>query len=459
MTLSYLLVDIASVSLANILGFVIWGAVNPSLPPLGTTVGVVAGLAVAAFAGQGLYPGVGLAAVEHLRRTTKGVTAVYLVLTTSMFLGKQWGVASRGVFIVSWLLAVLVVPMLRSLVRAVVARCSWWGAPTMVLGAGATARLIIRNLSENRGLGLRPVCCLDDNPTRLGECAGVPVVGDLSQAASIAECHDVKYAILAIPGLPRAELVTRLVDLSNVFPRVIVIPDLLGIASLWTTPRDLGGVLGLEVSHNLLSPSNRLIKRLVDIVISSLLLVPMILVVAMAGLLIKIVDPGPALFCQLREGKNGKRIRVWKLRTMFVNAEEMLVEHLAKEPLSRQEWDEFRKLRRDPRILPRVGRLFRQISLDELPQIWNVLIGDMSLVGPRPFPSYHNAAFEPAFRSLRTRVTPGLTGFWQVTARSCGNLQVQAALDTFYIHNWSLWLDVYILARTLGAVVLARGAR
>ena len=151
-------------------------------------------------------------------------------------------------------------------------------------------------------------------------------------------------------------------------------------------------------------------------------------------------------------------MRILKLRTMHHNADEMLLAHLAWNLPAREEWDRFCKLKDDPRILPGVGHFLRKTSLDELPQLWNVLKGEMSLVGPRPFPAYHNARFDPEFLQVRTQIRPGLTGLWQVSARSDGDLDVQQSLDSYYIRNWSLWLDLYILARTVRAVVFPNGA-
>jgi lipopolysaccharide/colanic/teichoic acid biosynthesis glycosyltransferase len=227
---------------------------------------------------------------------------------------------------------------------------------------------------------------------------------------------------------------------------------------LWTEPRDLGGVLGLEIEQKLLDPWNRLVKRSLDILIASVGLLLSWPVLLVAALLIRRASPGNAFYRQLREGKEGREFGVLKLRTMFIDASRLLQQHLDENPAARLEWSRFCKLKHDPRVLPGIGTFLRQTSLDELPQLWNVLKGEMSLVGPRPFPAYHNQMFDPDVRSARTQVTPGLTGLWQVAARSDGDLKVQASLDEYYIRNWSLWLDLYVLIRTVRVVLTKEGS-
>jgi lipopolysaccharide/colanic/teichoic acid biosynthesis glycosyltransferase len=222
--------------------------------------------------------------------------------------------------------------------------------------------------------------------------------------------------------------------------------------------KDLGGLLGLEIKQNLLSPANCLLKRGLDLALALAAGVLALPILAAAVVWIKRVSPGPALYSQLRGGEGEKTIRVLKLRTMFPDAGALLENHLREDPEARCEWDRYFKLKRDPRLLPVIGPLLRSTSLDELPQLWNVLRGEMSLVGPRPFPHYHLERFDPEFRAMRARVLPGLTGLWQVSARSGGDLKVQQKLDTYYIRNWSPWLDIHILARTVRAVLLRQGA-
>jgi lipopolysaccharide/colanic/teichoic acid biosynthesis glycosyltransferase len=178
----------------------------------------------------------------------------------------------------------------------------------------------------------------------------------------------------------------------------------------------------------------------------------------LAGATIWLVDPGPVIYRQARVGLDGRTIRIFKLRTMYRDADERLQQLLATSPEARDEWQTHFKLRHDPRVLPHVGHFLRSTSCDELPQMVNILIGDMRLVGPRPFPHYHLSAMPPEFQRLRSTVVPGLTGLWQVTDRGNADIELQQKLDGFYIQNRSLWLDLHILMLTVGAVFGRRGA-
>jgi Undecaprenyl-phosphate galactose phosphotransferase WbaP len=450
--------DLVALTLALAAGYGCWFLVNPTIPPFHPSLLLVPACTVAEFVFSGHYPGFGLTAVAHIRRICRGITLVYLLLAASTFLTKDISPDSRGAVLLAWTFSLVAVPAARWLATALLESRSYWGVPVIIIGAGETGSAVIRNLRLNKILGYRPVACLDDDPRKHGVCEGVPVVGSLLDAASVARRLGAQYAILAIPGIEREQLVWHLRRWRQIFPRILIVPNLAGIASLWTEPRDLGGVLGLEIRHNLLNRWNQRAKRAVDIAASLLGLLLAAPLLAMCALWIRLVSPGSAFYTQPREGQDGHKFGVFKLRTMYADSEGMLGRHLAAHPAARAEWERYCKLKRDPRILPGVGHLLRTTSLDELPQLWNILKGEMSLVGPRPFPEYHNARFDPEFRWVRTRVKPGLTGLWQVAARSDGDLAVQESLDSYYIRNWSLWLDLYIVARTVRAVLAREGA-
>ena len=403
---------------------------------------------------RGMYPGYGMGAVGRLREQSYAILFFFAALAAWDYLVFR-GRWSRGMLLVVAAYALLAVPLMEALVREVLVRIRAWGEPVIILGAGRTGALVTRALRENPGLGLVPVALLDDDRAKQGKLVeGVPVVGPLEATARWAKC--VRVAIVAMPGAGRARLGQLVRDLQ--FPRVILVPDLFGLETLWVQAKDLGGVLGLEIRKNLLIARNRVLKYVLDYVLAVPLFFASLPLIAVFALWIKRVSPGPAFFAQEREGAGGKTIRVWKLRTMYPDAELRLERYLDENPNARAEWERYFKLKEDPRILPGVGRFLRKTSLDELPQLWNVLRGEMSLVGPRPFPRYHLEAFPSEFRELRRRVRPGMTGLWQVTVRSEGDLKVQEALDTYYIRNWSIWLDLYILARTLWVVLFGKGA-
>jgi len=402
----------------------------------------------------GIYPGYLLGPVERLRRRTLATFAVFGGLVAWDNIVAR-GVLSRGVLLLTFVFALVLPPLAESLVRSILARRKQWGIPVVMIGAGSAGRLVVRTLLNEPQLGLIPIVFLDNRPeTWNNSLETVPVAGPLGLAQEFEKRAEA--AIVALADLDGDDAVGLLQELN--FPRVIVIPQFTRVASLWVTARDVGGCLGLEIKKNLLMPHNLALKRMMDRCIAAPLFVMSIPIIAAAAVWIKLISRGPAFHCQMREGIDGRRIAVWKLRTMRINCERLLELWFAEHPGDRLEWSRYFKLRHDPRVLPWIGNLLRRTSLDELPQLWSVLRGEMSLVGPRPFPGYHLEHFSAEFRALRTRVLPGLTGMWQVSARSEGDVEVQEALDTYYIRNWSPWLDLYILARTVAAVVTARGA-
>lgn len=401
----------------------------------------------------GLYPGYGLSEVERMRRRVIGASLMFATLAgwENLVDRRLW---YTPVLSLAFLFSLLSVPI-EALVVTLLIRWNRWGAPAAILSANRAGIVVARALRAAPAVGLRPLAIFTHDERTWGtELDGFPVLGSPAMANWMA-C-EVPVAVVAMPTLKRTEL-ARLVE-GLPFRRVIVIPEIGPLQSLWVNARDLGGALGLELTRNLLIKRNYYLKRAADYVLSAPLFLLSLPLLALLALWIKRASAGPAFYSQVREGKGGKPIRIWKLRTMRLDAEETLARYLAGHPEEREHWRRFFKLKKDPRIIGGIGRFLRKTSLDELPQLWNVLRGDLSLVGPRPFPLYHMKSFEEDFRLLRRGVMPGITGFWQVSSRSDGDLKEQEKLDTYYIRNWSPWLDAYILGRTALVVLFCRGA-
>jgi len=198
------------------------------------------------------------------------------------------------------------------------------------------------------------------------------------------------------------------------------------------------------------------IKRTIDILLSLLLGAVFLPVILVTALLVRLDSPGPVFYSQKRIGKDGRKITIHKFRSMHVNAEDILSAYLEWHPAARQEWEQSQKLRVDPRIT-RVGKWMREFSVDEIPQLYDILKGDMSLVGPRPILLEQAVLYGEGLK-LYHSVRPGLTGFWQVSGRNLTTFHQRTLYDIHYVRNWSIWLDLHILFRTVWIVLKREGA-
>ncbi|MFN3077006.1 MAG: exopolysaccharide biosynthesis polyprenyl glycosylphosphotransferase [Alphaproteobacteria bacterium] len=388
----------------------------------------------------GLYPGYGLTPVERLRRRTLAVGLCFALMILFDYLTQdaRW---SRGLLLATATTALLLLPVWDALARASLVRSGRWGMPVAVFGPAEKRNGIIADLQGDRLLGWIPV--------RSGESPFEPADPPALAAPAV------KLAILIVP----ADFVSlHTITDSLSYPRIVLLPDFGPIQTQWVQPREIGTRLGLELRRSLLEPANRWAKRTLDILFSLIALVFALPLIAACAVLIRVASPGPAFYVQDREGLNGRNFGLIKIRTMVADAETRLEGLLDQHPETGREWREFMKLREDPRILPGVGCFLRRWSLDELPQLWNVLKGDMSLIGPRPLPRYHLESLAPDVYRLRRQIRPGITGLWQISGRNYLSIERQQQLDTYYIRNWSLWLDLHILARTVVVVAKGQGA-
>ena len=416
----------------------------------------VLGLFIIAYALYGLYPGVLFNPVMEIRAVAAATTTVYLILGVLTFMLRVSEDYSRIVFVVAWVLSMALVPPARMFLRHWLCRRSWWGYRTLVLIGDSRGLKLLRTLERQPELGIRVTAVLEyeSGADKLDHSA--PVFQGWEKAPILASHYGITHAILAAPEFTAQRLRKVLDSHARPFSHLYIIPDLEGLSSLGIGARDLGQVLALEVSNRLLLSSAELIKRWMDLLLTFVLGLALLPFIALIALLIKLESKGPVFYGHLRVGRREDHFKVWKFRSMMLDADAVLKDYLRDRPELREEWERDRKLRNDPRVT-RVGRFLRRTSLDELPQLWNVLKGEMSLVGPRPIVSEEVRAYDSDF-GLYTRVLPGLTGLWQVSGRNDVTYEERVALDTYYVRNWSPWLDIYILAKTVKVVFGCRGA-
>ena len=411
------------------------------------------GIVLAVFFYSNLYPGIIHNAVTELKRVAAGLSISFLILT-AMVLSAHGGQAySRFVLIVWWMAALPAVPLLRSMVREYLCHKAWWGIPVAVFYLGAESIETIQELALHPQIGLRPVVMLSSVPAVRGG-HGLPVL-DIHMAGAVRACG-VSRAMIALPDAGSGKVLEDLEKYESLFPHLMIMHGATARYSLTVHARPFGGSVAVEVQRNLLLPLPRLAKRVTDLLIVSLGLPLVGLLLLLLALLVRLETPGPVFYGHRRIGRSGAAFRAWKIRSMQQDADAVLEHALAADPALREEWQRDRKLRRDPRIT-RIGRFLRKTSLDELPQLWNVLRGEMSLVGPRPIVQEEVEGYGANF-PIYCRVTPGLTGLWQVSGRNEVGIRERVRLDSYYVRNWSPWLDIHILARTAKVVLTGQGA-
>ncbi len=381
-----------------------------------------------------------------------------------LYLGKISGSTSRTWVIMIWLLSIIVIPQIRYLGKLALIRMHIWNKPVILVGAGKTGQLIVNALSRERTMGYEIVGVLDDNLELKGLInpktkANIPILGTFREASNVLLANNIHEVIVAAPSLPPGELVELTNRLQALANNVMLVPDLVGLS--------MNGIevgyffeeqtLLLNVKNRLRSPFNRGVKKVFDLGFGLLFLMlttPLMILMAIAC---KLDSPGPVFFRQERLGQKGDTFVCYKFRTMYANEEQLLKGYLKKNQAARQEWETYRKLKDyDPRV-SKVGRLLRKFSLDELPQLFNVMIGDMSLVGPRPYLIRERVQMGGLAHDIHI-AKPGITGLWQVSGRNEIEFESRLKLDVWYVRNWSLLLDMILLVRTIRVVVKHEGA-
>ncbi len=403
-----------------------------------------------------LYSPVPPALHEELRNLAVATSLAYLGMAIFFFLARTDAHPSRFVYLCAWLGSLFAVPLLRTVVRRLWSRKRWWGTPSVIFGQGMLAVRLFRMLKA-KPAGLRPVARVSCTPLPGPD---LPLLQSERDIAAFAAQHRRPCALVILPaGRTHDPEQCRAVETAvRYFPVVVLVPEefLCGDIPFWGRSVDIGDTVGLKIRQNLFDPRRLALKRIMDVgfsVAAALALSPLLLLIMIC---IVVESPGSPFFRQRRIGLQGRPLQILKFRTMVLDAETRLTEYLNTSAELRREWERDQKLRRDPRIT-RMGRFLRRTSLDELPQLWNILCGEMSLVGPRPIVESEIAKYGSAFEAY-TRVRPGLTGLWQVSGRNDLSYDQRIRLDRYYISNWSIWLDLFILAKTVPAALSRKGA-
>ena len=377
-----------------------------------------------------------------------------------LYLGKAGEQVSRTVLVLTGIIAIPVLPIFRTNVKKLLIYTGLLNSKVLILGAGKTGELIHNALRRDRNLGMDVVGFLDDDPGKIGrKIGGIKIHAGIDKAQKYIGRCGIESIVIAMPGCEKKKFVSLVNQLQHKARNIILIPDLFGITVLGTDLQHFfqDQAIGLEVKNNLARPLNIFIKKLFDMITSLLLLIILSVPMIILAIVIKATSRGPAIFSQIRIGRHNKPFKCYKFRTMYNDAEERLSALLKNSSEAKSEWNQHWKLSNDPRIT-KIGRFLRQTSLDELPQIFNVLKGDMSLVGPRPVTKQEIDEYYKDQAALCFGVPPGVTGLWQVSGRSTTGYEYRITLDSWYVRNWNLWLDIIILFRTVRIVLKREGA-
>ena len=325
----------------------------------------------------------------------------------------------------------------------------------LVVGAGKVGQELGRAIHAHSWMGVELVGYVDDDETKRGTtCAGRPVLGTLGDVRAVVSQYIVDEVILALPPRAQEPASQVILALQELPVNVRVVPDVFDMVFIRASVEEFASIPLIGLREPAIEGPDRVVKRLFDLVVGGLALVLLLPLMAVIALAVRLDSLGPILFRQQRIGEGGRPFQMLKFRTMCVGAEAD-EQHLVRE--TDQGPPTFVKPPDDPRIT-RVGRWMRRFSVDELPQLLNVLKGDMSLVGPRPELPWLVERYEPYHRK-RFAVPKGMTGWWQVNGRSDhADPALRVEDDLYYIRNWSIWLDVRILLMTVLAVIQGEGA-
>ena len=390
--------------------------------------------------GNVLYPAAPVSPVEELRRLVCSAALTHVGVLAYLALAYQTTEHySRAVIVLSGLGVAALAQSVRDLMRIALRRLDVAQIPVALVGAPAATARLAAALAHDAYTGFRVVRAFapaDPDVVSASRAQGVHV---------LIVCQD--------DALFRA----RRAEFSAWFSHIEFMPNAETFPVYGAQPVAFDGICGIETVNQRRMGALRIEKTLLDRVLAVCAFLALLPFFVVVPVLIKLTSRGPVFYRQTRLGRNGAPIRVWKFRSMYVDADARLERLLAEDPARRAEWNANFKLADDPRVTP-LGRFLRKTSIDEFPQLFNVFAGDMALVGPRPIVADEVPLYGDAYATFAS-VEPGITGLWQASGRSDTDYAHRVALDIYYVLNWSPWLDLWIMKKTVSAVLCMRGAR
>ncbi|HAV5984683.1 MULTISPECIES: undecaprenyl-phosphate galactose phosphotransferase WbaP [Serratia] len=381
---------------------------------------------------------------------------IFAVIDLALVAFSKWNL-SRTVWFISWALIIILVPLGRAIVKKMLDKCNLWKKQTVIIGAGKNAFEAYTALQSEEVLGFAVSAFYCTEPPCENSYFGIPVISNEGELWASVDVANTQF-IVALEFEQHALRDAWLKKLATHNCRsVSVIPTLRGVPLYGTEISFIFSheVMILRVNNNLAKYSSRVIKRCFDIVGSSLIM--LVLAPVLFFLAYKVSrDGGKSIYGHERVGHNGVKFKCLKFRSMVTNSQEVLNDLLKNDPDARLEWDKDFKLKNDPRIT-KIGEFIRKTSLDELPQLWNVFRGDMSLVGPRPVVEAELERYAGDV-DYYLMAKPGMTGLWQVSGRNDIDYGTRVYFDAWYVKNWALWNDIAILFKTISVVLKRDGA-
>lgn len=408
---------------------------------------------LAVFYAADLYPGIMTSPAEDVKRLSICTFFGFCGIALSIFVEDaedKYAIAIALVAAVPF--ATILLPGMREVVRRFFGLFKFWGLPAVIFCSGKSGDLLVERFLKNPHLGYRPALIVNDSikAKKDGDFMGVPVLPPSKELFNAIRKKRIKVAVLS--GYK-----SEFDEMKKFFRYTVVVSGQLdSMMSGAPHLRDIAGIVAFSSTNYLTKIQSWVAKRSFDLAIIIFTL-PLVLPISLlVALLVKITSPGPILYGHKRVGLNGKEFKCWKFRSMYIDADKQLAKILKENPKMKKQWDKERKLENDPRVTP-LGKFIRKASLDELPQLINIFVGQMSFVGPRPVMQDELERYGKKADYILS-VLPGLSGMWQTSGRSDTAYEDRVTLDAYYIQNWSIWLDIWILIKTVWVVLAGKGA-